>query len=589
MDFLSRATSQFRELFESMSPNSRILAGLMLAVVALSLSFLFRQGQQNEYEQLLGGEDLPISQINRIEAAIAQAGLSGHRREGNQIQVPAGQKAAYLAAVADADALPPNFNTLLETALDKGGPWDSREATRERLRIAKQQTLSEIVRAMPWVQDAVVLYDEQEPRGLSGRKLVTGSVNVKPKPGEVLDTRRNRTLQMLVAHAVAGLKPESVAVTNFGDDDASGADSIVYPDGIDNEYYKTRIAYEHYKRQSILGALSDIPGVRVEVSADLHDAIDPTPKAVPLSPSVGSRHGTFAQGPAGNEQEAPAPQPPPSTPRAVRATVTIPRSYVESIWKHQHPDADKRPTDKQLQHVQDDVVAKVQCIVEPLLPRPTNIQDDHKQVRVVVLDCVSAPPPTEPTSLADQTLAWAGRHGSTLAVLGVAAIGLLVLRVATKTSSRDTDQPAPHPSIVNVATSADPMDETEAAPRHLEHVSLETPVGDDGATVARDDPSAAAGRFHFDDLVRLDQRTLAAVLREVDPTVMVLALASSSDELVDRITDQLPRATTKAFRRQLHRLGPTRLSDVESAQRAVEQVAAQTLAALNPHDARRAA
>ena len=85
-------------------------------------------------------------------------------REGNRIRVPAGQQAAYLAAVADAGALPPNFNTILENALDKGGPWESAAATRERLKIARQQTLSEIVRAMNWVEDAVVLYDEQESR-----------------------------------------------------------------------------------------------------------------------------------------------------------------------------------------------------------------------------------------------------------------------------------------------------------------------------------------------------------------------------------------------------------------------------------------
>ena len=84
--------------------------------------------------------------------------------------VPTGQKAAYLAAVVDGGALPPNFHTYLENALDKGGPWESREETRERLKIAKQQMLSEIIRAMDWVEDAVVLYDEQAARGLSNDK-----------------------------------------------------------------------------------------------------------------------------------------------------------------------------------------------------------------------------------------------------------------------------------------------------------------------------------------------------------------------------------------------------------------------------------
>jgi flagellar motor switch protein FliG len=85
-------------------------------------------------------------------------------------------------------------------------------------------------------------------------------------------------------------------------------------------------------------------------------------------------------------------------------------------------------------------------------------------------------------------------------------------------------------------------------------------------------------RLHFDELVHLDNRTWAAVLGEVDATVLTLALAGSTDELIDRICDQMPKRTAQSFRRQLRRLGPIRLHDVESAQRAVAEVAARRLA-----------
>jgi flagellar motor switch protein FliG len=85
-------------------------------------------------------------------------------------------------------------------------------------------------------------------------------------------------------------------------------------------------------------------------------------------------------------------------------------------------------------------------------------------------------------------------------------------------------------------------------------------------------------RFAFDDLIRLDPRTLASVLRQVDANVMALALAGSRDELVDRICEQMPKRTARAFRRELRRLGPTRISDVAAAQRAVAHIAAQQLA-----------
>jgi flagellar motor switch protein FliG len=89
---------------------------------------------------------------------------------------------------------------------------------------------------------------------------------------------------------------------------------------------------------------------------------------------------------------------------------------------------------------------------------------------------------------------------------------------------------------------------------------------------------SATPRIDFDELVHIDGRALAAVLREMDANVLALALAGSRDELVDRITDEMPKQTARAFRRQLRRLGPTRLSDVEAAQRAVASFVSRYLA-----------
>ena len=90
--------------------------------------------------------------------------------------------------------------------------------------------------------------------------------------------------------------------------------------------------------------------------------------------------------------------------------------------------------------------------------------------------------------------------------------------------------------------------------------------------------SAPVTRVDFDQLIQLDDRTLAAVLRNVDPGVLVLALAGSREDFVDRICDQMPKRVSRSFRRQLRRLGPTRLSDVEAAQRDVALAAAQQIA-----------
>jgi flagellar motor switch protein FliG len=84
-------------------------------------------------------------------------------------------------------------------------------------------------------------------------------------------------------------------------------------------------------------------------------------------------------------------------------------------------------------------------------------------------------------------------------------------------------------------------------------------------------------RLQFDDLIHLDNRTLAAVLREVSLQLLVLALAGSKEELVRRIYEQMPKRTTRLLRRELRRLGPTRLNDVEAAQHAIALLAAQRI------------
>jgi flagellar motor switch protein FliG len=86
--------------------------------------------------------------------------------------------------------------------------------------------------------------------------------------------------------------------------------------------------------------------------------------------------------------------------------------------------------------------------------------------------------------------------------------------------------------------------------------------------------SKSTSTFRFDDLLRLDDAALQEVLRSFDPKVLQLASVGSSDELIRRITASMPRRAAKAFRRQLTKLGPTRLSDVEQAQQTIAQAAA---------------
>ena len=79
----------------------------------------------------------------------------------------------------------------------------------------------------------------------------------------------------------------------------------------------------------------------------------------------------------------------------------------------------------------------------------------------------------------------------------------------------------------------------------------------------------------FADLERMDQDMLAVLLSEVDPEVTLLALAAAPLGLVDRVLGQLSPQDAKRLRRTIECLGPTRLADIDEAQRRIAERALQ--------------
>ena len=67
MDFLNKFIDQLRDLFASMTPGARITTGALLAVVVVSLGFLFKQSTSGSSTFLYGGEPLSRQEIIDIQ------------------------------------------------------------------------------------------------------------------------------------------------------------------------------------------------------------------------------------------------------------------------------------------------------------------------------------------------------------------------------------------------------------------------------------------------------------------------------------------------------------------------------------------
>ena len=478
MDFLNQAAGQVRELFASMTPAARVTALLLVAVIAVSLSYLFQHRSAGPDDYLFNGEFLPGADVDRAEAAIAQAGLSGHERVGNRIRVPRGRKSEYLAAVADGNALPPTFHSILENALDVG-PFVDPETRRQKTKAALEQRLSMMIRAMHGIEEAQVIYDMREPKGLSRNAQVTATVSVQPTPGEPIDAKRMKMIKKAVAGAIVGLTPESVMVANLGDGTYLNSEEVT-GDLFDDAYYQHKIAYEKHMRSNIISLLSYIPGVRVQVMAELDDTIEQTTRtttpegdAAPLTEStqetetertrreVGGQVGLTAQGPSRSSEQSASDRVTDTSrdtireaenlvgtkeefskisglvPQLVRAGIAIPNDYLIDVWREQQARRGEDPNsplpndiDTQLDLVKDQVVQNIEGVIAPLLPKEL-AKDNFSDVSVTFFESI-APEPIEGPSAADSVLAWVAQNFNTMTMAAIALVSLIMLRSMVK-------------------------------------------------------------------------------------------------------------------------------------------------------------
>lgn len=78
--------------------------------------------------------------------------------------------------------------------------------------------------------------------------------------------------------------------------------------------------------------------------------------------------------------------------------------------------------------------------------------------------------------------------------------------------------------------------------------------------------------FTFEDLVKLDDRSLQRVLREVDMRELAVALKGASEELKEKIFHNMSQRAAQILREEMDFMGPVRLRDVTLAQRKVVDI-----------------
>ena len=120
MELANKGFAQLAEWFGSMTPGARVTAALLLVVTALSVAYLFNTQVSGAQVYLMGEESFSAAELREMQAAFGKAGLEAEI-EGARIKIPGGQESKYMAALADADALPTDFGHHMQQAVNAGG------------------------------------------------------------------------------------------------------------------------------------------------------------------------------------------------------------------------------------------------------------------------------------------------------------------------------------------------------------------------------------------------------------------------------------------------------------------------------------
>lgn len=79
--------------------------------------------------------------------------------------------------------------------------------------------------------------------------------------------------------------------------------------------------------------------------------------------------------------------------------------------------------------------------------------------------------------------------------------------------------------------------------------------------------------FVFEDIIKIDDRGIMTLLKEVPNDKLLLALKTATDDIKNKVFKNLSQRAAEMLREDLNNMGPSRLSDVESAQQEIVNAA----------------
>ncbi|QDV27112.1 hypothetical protein [Aureliella helgolandensis] len=471
MNALSQIGKQITDLLASMTPSARIMAGLMVGVIVVSLGWIFNASNTTQYEPLLGGS-FSNEQLDRMEYAFGEAQLRGYTRLGRQIKIPSGEKDLYLKALAESNATPATWGSEMEKALNASSIFESAEKLAGRKQNAKERELAGVLQQIRGIEFAAVFTDEMRT-GFTRNTDRVCSVYVRGPFDEKISPSTLRTVSKMVSRSFAGLPEEKIGVIDLGSTNFYQASDDPNSLG-ENPYLTQQMEWEQKYKDQVASLLSNYGNIQLDVNVELDPTLEEESEKLSYDPTAVSVQSSTSRKDVENQRASPGGRPGayPNevttngaasltasaldqssktkeseenekriagheatrkrmaglVPRKVSVFVGVPDSYYREVWLHRQellPEAE-RETEYTLAaatEMQAEIETQIRTAVAGI---PVGIRAGEETkpfVNVTTYADLPAPEIAGPT-FAENSMAWLGESWSTLALLLVLVMSL---------------------------------------------------------------------------------------------------------------------------------------------------------------------
>ncbi len=275
MNYFNTLVNQARDLFLSLTPQARLMAVLLTAMILVSGGFLVRGTTTTAKEKLFSGYIFTDQELKNAQMAFSAAKLNDWEVSGNQLLVPKSKRDVYFKALGENGAFPKELGSWTDKAIESGSIFDGNFKSQARMLAAKQKDLGQAIAQLRDIEYAMVNYDEQK-EGFAREVKKTASVFVMPSNNAPIPDTLKQSIAKMVQTSFAGLRYENVSVMDlYGKTVYVGAEDPMKSG--ESKHLVMKRQYESDLRKKALNLLSEYSvgasEVKVEVSAEVDSTL----------------------------------------------------------------------------------------------------------------------------------------------------------------------------------------------------------------------------------------------------------------------------------------------------------------------------